>query len=422
MRKLVIHCNLFSEVFVMLNAVGIDVSKGRSTVAVLQPGGVVLHRPFDVFHNTKDLHNLARYLVSLDGETRVVMESTGRYHEPIRNVLSEAGLFVCAVNPHLIKNFGNNTLRKVKTDSADAKKIASYTLDNWATLREYSVMDTTRTELKTIHSQFNFFMKQKTSAKSNLIALLDETYPDVNKLFSSPIRSDGSEKWVDFAYSFWHVNCVLDAGLKTFTERYQRFCKRHHYEYQPNKPVQIYEQAKRLVPAVPKDPIYKELIQDSIQQLNLISQHVEQLRKKMDELASALPEYDTVRAMYGVGPSLGPQLIAEIGDVTRFTHREALTAFAGVDPSKNDSGQVVHKSGRASKRGSARLRKTLYQIMSVMLKLGPRDDDPVSQFLFKKKSEGKPYLVYMTAGANKFLRVYYGKVKECLRNQAAQET
>ena len=94
MRKLVIHCNLFSEVFVMLNAVGIDVSKGRSTVAVLQPGGVVLHRPFDVFHNTKDLHNLARYLVSLDGETRVVMESTGRYHEPIRNVLSEAGLFV----------------------------------------------------------------------------------------------------------------------------------------------------------------------------------------------------------------------------------------------------------------------------------------------------------------------------------------
>ena len=153
-----------------------------------------------------------------------------------------------------------------------------------------------------------------------------------------------AKKWVDFAYSFWHVNCVLDAGLKTFTERYQRFCKRHHYEYQPNKPVQIYEQAKRLVPAVPKDPIYKELIQDSIQQLNLISQHVEQLRKKMDELASALPEYDTVRAMYGVGPSLGPQLIAEIGDVTRFTHREALTAFAGVDPSKNDSGQVVHRA------------------------------------------------------------------------------
>lgn len=152
-----------------------------------------------------------------------------------------------------------------------------------------------------------------------------------------------------------------------------------------------------------------------------MSQHVEQLRKRMNDLTSTLPEYNTVLSMYGVGQSLGPQLIAEIGDISRFTHREALTAFAGVDPRKDDSGQVVHKSGHASKCGSARLRKTLFQIMKVMLQVGPRDDDPVSQFLFKKKAENKPYLVYMTAGANKFLRVYYGKVKECLRNQAKTE-
>ena len=157
------------EVSVMLNAVGIDVSKGRSTVAVLQPGGVVIHKPFDVSHKSSDLRDLARYLGSLNGETRVVMESTGRYHEPIRNALSKAGLFVSTVNPHLIRNYGNNTLRKVKTDPADAKKIARYTLDNWASLHEYSVMDTARTELKTLNSQFAFFMKQKTAAKTNLI-------------------------------------------------------------------------------------------------------------------------------------------------------------------------------------------------------------------------------------------------------------
>ncbi|EFE91632.1 hypothetical protein GCWU000341_01801, partial [Oribacterium sp. oral taxon 078 str. F0262] len=37
-------------------------------------------------------------------------------------------------------------------------------------------------------------------------------------------------------------------------------------------------------------------------------------------------------------------------------------------------------------------------------------------------AEGKPYLVYMTAGANKFLRVYYGKVKECIRNLPASDS
>ncbi|MFQ9702211.1 MAG: hypothetical protein ACLR0U_07550 [Enterocloster clostridioformis] len=69
--------------------------------------------------------------------------------------------------------------------------------------------DTSYSKLKTLNSQFSFFMKQKVAAKANLIALLDNTYPGVNKLFDSPTREDGSEKRVDYAsYSFWHVDCV----------------------------------------------------------------------------------------------------------------------------------------------------------------------------------------------------------------------
>lgn len=123
-----------------------------------------------------------------------------RYYKPGVKTLSEACLCVSAVNPHLIKNFGNNSIRKVKSDPADAKKIARYTLDNWAELRQYSSMDNTRT-------QFNFFMKQKVAAKANLIALLDNTYPGVNKLFDNPVRDDYSEKWVDFTHSgMWIVS------------------------------------------------------------------------------------------------------------------------------------------------------------------------------------------------------------------------
>ena len=139
------------------------------------------------------------------------------------------------------------------------------------------------------------------------------------------------------------------------------------------------------------------------------------LRKEMNELASTLPEYETVMSMYGVGETYGPQLIAEIGDVSRFTHGEAITAFAGVDPGVNESGQFKQRSNRASKNGSTRLRKTLFQVMSTYLQNKPVNE-PVYQFLDRKRAEGKPYLVYMTAGANKFLRIYYGKVKECLRN------
>ena len=179
--------------------------------------------------------------------------------------------------------------------------------------------------------------------------------------------------------------------------------------------MKLFNASKELAAVFPKEKIYKLLIQRSLQQLNLVSAHMERLRREMDKLASTLPEHGTIMGIYGVGKTYGPQLIAEIGDVSRFTHREALTAFAGVDPDVDESSQLKSKINRASKVGSARLRKTLFQIMTPLLQ-NASEDDPVYRFLDKKRSQGKPYYVCMTAGANKFPRIYYGTVKECLRN------
>jgi len=109
-------------------------------------------------------------------------------------MLCDAGLFVSAVNPLLIKEYGNNSLRRVKTDKADSLKIARYGLDNWAELRQHTPMDTIRDQLKTMNRQFGLYIKNKTALKNNLIALLDQTYPGVNTLFDSPVRADGSQK------------------------------------------------------------------------------------------------------------------------------------------------------------------------------------------------------------------------------------
>ena len=105
-----------------MNAAGIDVSKGKSMVSVMRPFGEVVAKPFTVHHTGSELKELADYLKSLDGETRVIMEHTGRYYEPVARFLHDAGLYVSAVNPKLIKDYGNNSLRRVKTDKADSKK------------------------------------------------------------------------------------------------------------------------------------------------------------------------------------------------------------------------------------------------------------------------------------------------------------
>ena len=400
-----------------MNAVGIDISKGKSMVAVARPFGEIISKPFEVLHTSDGIDALIDYLHSLDGDTRIVMEHTGRYYEPMARRLANANFFVCAVNPKLIKDYGANSLRKVKTDKADALKIARYALDNWQDLCQYTSMDTLRAQLKTLNQQFAFYTKQKTASKNNLIALLDMTYPGVNSLFNSPAREDGSQKWVDFAASFWHVDCVRGIGLSAFTERYRKWCKRHGYNFQPYKPQEIFTGSKGLIAVFPKDGTTKALIKQAIAQLNAVSQVVERIRSEMNRLASQLPEYPAVMAMYGVGESLGPQLMAEIGDISRFNRRESLTAFAGVDPGANQSGTYEAQSVRTSKRGSPRLRKTLFQIMDCLVRTKPQDD-AVYQFIDKKRAEGKPYFVYMTAGANKFLRIYYGRVKEYLASLA----
>ncbi len=395
-----------------MNAVGIDVSKNKSMVAVVRPFGQIAVKPFEVRHTARELKKLADFLKSLDGETRVVMEHTGRYYEPVAQYIHESGVFVSAVNPLLIREYGNNSLRRVKTDKADSLKIARYALDNWVELRQYTPMDTVRYELKTLNRQFNLYAKTRVSLSNNLIALLDQSFPGVNRWFDSPARKDGSQKWVDFVMTFWHAECVASVGCAAFTERYRKWCKRYGYNFNADKAAKIHAESREVVPIASKTETTKLLVQEAAAQMLAVSKTVETIRAEMLRLASQLPEFDTVMSMYGVGESTGPQLMAEIGDIRRFAGKQSLVAFAGVDPMPNQSGSHESKSCRSSKRGSPYLRKTLFVIMTILLQKAPADE-PVFQFLDRKRAEGKPYYVYMTAGANKFLRRYYGKVRDC---------
>ena len=120
-----------------MNCVGIDVSKGKSMIAVMRPFGEVVVSPFEVLHTDSELSKLAGLLKSLDGETRVVIESTGNYHAPVAWLLHDAGLYVSVVNAMLVHDYGNNSLKRAKTDKKDAVKLANCGLDHWLTLPRY---------------------------------------------------------------------------------------------------------------------------------------------------------------------------------------------------------------------------------------------------------------------------------------------
>ena len=398
-----------------MNSVGIDISKGRSMVAAMRPFGEVVISSFEVHHTDSELSELAKLLKSLDGETRVVMESTGNYHAPVAQLLHDAGLYVSVVNAKLVHGYGNNDLRRVKTDRKDAVKLANYGLDRWLTLPRYIPEENTRLLLKNCYRQYRQYSKVQTVLKNNLISLLDTVFPNANRLFNSPARADGSEKWVDFVAEFWHCKCVCERSEKAFVNKYQRWCRKHGYNFSEDKAHAIYDEASGHIGVMPKAETTKLLVEQAVSQLRTTSAALAALKQEMHSLASQLPEYPVVMEMFGIGPTLGPQLMAEIGDVRRFYSKKALVAYAGIDAPPNDSGDVIGRHKSMSKVGASSLRRTLFLVMSIYLQTSP-PDEPIYQFMDRKRTEGKPYRVYMMASANKFLRIYYATVKAYLES------
>ena len=117
------------------------------------------------------------------------MEHTGRCYEAAATYFRNAGFFVSAINPLVLRNYQDGiSARKVKTDKADAMKIARFTLEKRERLRPHSPEDAVRYHLKTFHRQFQLSSKTKTACVNNLIALLEQTYPGLRGFFDSPAR------------------------------------------------------------------------------------------------------------------------------------------------------------------------------------------------------------------------------------------
>jgi transposase len=405
---------IFLEV-TQMNAVGIDVSKEKSMVAIMRPFGEVVASPFEVGHTVSELDKLANLLENLNGETRVIMECTGRYFLPVAHALHEHGIYVSAVHAQLIHDFGDNTIRRAKNDKKDAVKIANYGLSYWLELPKFVPEEDIRKSLKVFSRQYSKYSKLKTMLKNNFISLTDEVFPGVNELFTSPPRkSDGHEKWLDFAAEFWHYECVCGLPPKRFAQKYKKWCKINGYNFSESKADDIYVSACGHVSVMPMNDTTKLLINLAADQLNAVSETLNSVSTEMKRLAQMLPEYPVVISFFGVGELLAAQIIAEVGDVFRFHKKSSLVSFAGLEPVENKSGKYQGQE-TISKQGSPHLRKSLFQVMDCTLKRSP-EDNQIYQFLDRKRSEGKHYYSYMTAGSAKFLRIYYAKVREYLLN------
>ena len=303
----------------LITAVGIDVSKGKSTVAIRRPGGEIVRKPFTVKHDQPGLQQLIQLLHEVGGEIRIVMEHTGMYWRPIASVLQQEGFYLSVVNAILTHQFNDNSLRKVKTDKADSLKLANYALAYWSELKRYDQEDETRQQLKFQSRLYQRTIQTSTTLRNGLISILDQTFPNANQFFSSSMPTkDGHHKWIDFVERFWHKDCVATVSLHSFAITLEKWCKRNGYRYSYADAEYIHAQARNAVATLPKNDSTKLLIMQAVHTLNTIYESLQVIRTEMQRLASLLPEYPVVMEMKGAGQVTGPQLMAEIGDGRRW--------------------------------------------------------------------------------------------------------
>lgn len=392
-------------------SIGIDVSKGKSTICMLKPYGEVIKEPYEIEHTETNLKQLAEYILEFKEEVKVTMEATGAYHLPILTYLKKYNIFVSVINPLVMKRYSCRGLRKGKTDKMDAIKIANYGIDNWFKLLDYKISDEVYSELKLLGRQYSHYITMRIESKQVLNNLLDRTMPGIKKLLKNRADKPEKDKLNDFVKKYWHYDNITKKSEKEFIVSYLKWAKKNGYHQSETKAKQIYALAQEGIPTLSSSiPSTKMLILEAVRVLKEIDRTLHMILSQMQELSRNLKEYDTVRDMPGVGDILASRLIAEIGDIKRFHNKKALIAYAGIDSPPYESGQFVANKRRISKRGSALLRKTGYEIMKCIKSNKP--DDPIYLYMIKKESEGKAKKVAKIAALNKFLRIYYAKVKE----------
>lgn len=393
-------------------SVGIDVSKEKSTVCILKPCGEIVKSPYEVTHTENHLLELTSLIKCFNEEVRVVMEATGTYHLPVLSFLKEHGIFVTIINPLIMKKYASIVLRKGKTDKLDSIKIASYGLDNWFHLVNYESSEDVYNELRLLGRQYGHYIKLRVESKLSLTSLLDYTMPGIKKMLQNRSDKPEKDKLNDFVEEYWHYDNIASKSKEQFINSYNNWAKKKGYQQSEAKAIKIYDLAQQGVPTLPSNaPSTKMLVLEAVRVLREIDKTLALILSQMQELAKSLKEYAVVREMAGVGDIIAPRLIAEIGDIRRFHSGKALIAYAGIDAPPYQSGQFTGARRRISKRGSATLRKTGFEIMKC-LKSNKPESNAVYLFMLKKEVEGKASKVAKIAGLNKFLRIYYARVKE----------
>lgn len=371
--------------------VGIDVSKYKHDLAILDEHGEILSKHFQVANTYQGFQRLKEHLENLKIPTfdlHIAVEDTGHYADNLIAFLQKLGYPTFTYNHLLIKEFVKSlTLRKSKTDKKDALSIARKLLSD-PTPERYLVEPQIQ-ELKELTRYQNCLIHERSKNKTLYVRTLDIVFPELSGIVKNLHNQFVYELFTHYLspqkIKRAHFSSLLK--IKRLTA---------------DKANEIQEAAGL---TIGNSSIALQL--ELIQLIEMIRIQTKQINKIQDQINALMTEIDSpITSITGIGQRLGAVILAEIKNIHNFKTPGQLQAFAGLEPSIYQSGQM-DITGHMVKRGSSYLRYALIQAAKLLANYSPH----FKAYLRLKISKGKHYNVAVSHVAKKLIRIIYYLLK-----------
>ena len=379
--------------------VGIDVAKDKHDCFIINSEGEVLKDVFTVENSMSGFQTLLQTIntyIGIDGNIKVGLEATGHYSYNLLGFLLDNGLPTFVINPLHTNLFRKSlTLRKTKTDKVDARTIA-YLLMSDVSLKPYNQTLYHNEDLKSL-SRYRFDkVKERAKLKSSVSRLINILFPELEKLVCTVHMVSVYELLSEFPsardISSAHLTRLTNLLYSASKGRYNRdtaICFRDAARnsigtYMPAKALELKHTIK--------------LIRELSKEIDEIDIEIKSIMDDIDSPILSIP---------GISYTLGAMIISEIGDFDNFDNPDKILAFAGLSPSTYQSGQLTNCYSHMEKRGSKYLRYALFQATIHTCVNVPS----FSEYLSKKRSEGKHYYVAISHAAKKLVRLIFALEK-----------
>ena len=374
---------------------GIDIAKQKHEACIIDSEGDALGEslPFDNSANGCDKLVARLVKLGIDQSDLVIgMEATGHYWLCVHEYLSDAGFDVRVINPLSSEAFRNLYIRKTKNDSRDSFIIAQ--VMRFGEYAQTALADEDIIGLRQL-TRFRMTLVQHVGdCKRRIIALLDMTFPEFEKLFSDMFGKSGKVLL---------EACPLPEDLEAISTRKltNLLATASHGRFGKDKAVVIKQAAADTFGVGLALDSFAFQIQLLLQQLSFTEDQLHQLDDKIHAVLEKLNS--PITTIPGIGPTTGAAILAEIGDIHRFASAPQLVAFAGLDAKVNQSGEFSASQSHISKRGSPYLRHAIWLSATV----AARCDPTMKAFYAQLRARGKHHSVAIGAVARKMCNLIF---------------